>query len=209
MKKIYMKSIIAFLPSIPLYFFWMYMLSNPVQILGFISYFYFLFSLLVSPVSYIFLKFSSLKKCGIFFVLIRRQLWILAWIFALAHMFKVYERIIGMYQKFFSESQGILEFLLSWLLWKTGSIFWINSISFWLWSLSLVVVIFLAMISNNYSQKFLWVKLWKRIQMCVYPLFLLIVLHIYFGGWWKELYMYPALLLIIARWYVFIDKKRK
>jgi len=206
---IYKRLFLVFLPSIPLYIWGMSVLSNPVQILGFLSYYYFIFTLLISPLSYVCMKRQILRKYGIQMLAFRRSVWIFTWIYALWHMLKFHERVWNMYEKFFSESQTIGDFIVSNIIWESGNVFWMNTFSYWLGIIGIILMSILLMTSNNYSQKILWWKKWKRLQKCVYPLFLILLLHIYFVWGWKGIYLYPALLLVSLRFFVFFDKKFK
>lgn len=205
----YKKLFFVFLPSIPLYFWGMNILSNPVQILGFLSYYYFIFTLLMSPLSYLSLKRQTLKKYGIQMLTLRRSIWIITGIYALWHMLKFHERVWNMYEKIFSENQTVIEFITANILWQTGSVFWLNTIAYWFGISWIILMSLLLVTSNNYSQKLLWWKKWKRLQKCVYPLFLILLIHIYFVWWWKGMYLYPALFLVVLRTFVFFDKKFK
>lgn len=208
MKNMYIKLIIALIPSISLYVLGVKILDNPVQILGFLAYFYFFITLSLSPLGYILRKIQALKKYSSWLIVLRRQFGICTAIFALAHIMKVYEKIWELYNKFFITQQSLLEFILNELSGLWGNIFWMNIIAFWLWTLWIFILSLLLISSNNYSQKFLWGKSWKKLQQLSYPLFIIIVLHIYFIGGWKWVYLYPALILIVLRMMVFLDKKR-
>ena len=204
---IFIKTFLAFIPAIPLYFWGVYLVtSNPVHIFGFLAYFYFILTLLISPLSYFFSKISYFKRGSNKIIELRRQLWIFTGMFALLHMLKFYETVLGIYEKFFSESQSLSEFVLSALSGVQWNVFWMNTLSYWLGTLGIIFLIFLLITSNNNSQKILGARNWKRLQMCVYPLFIIIVAHIYFVGWWKGAYLYPAMLLIALRLLVWFDK---
>lgn len=205
----YKKLFFVFLPSIPLYFWGMNILSNPVQILGFLSYYYFICTLLMSPLSYLSLKRQTLKRYGIQMLTLRRSIWIITGIYALWHMLKFHERVWNMYEKIFSENQTVSEFITANILWQMGSVFWLNTIAYWFGISWIMLMSLLLVTSNNYSQKLLWWKKWKRLQKCVYPLFLILLIHIYFVWWWKGMYLYPALFLVVLRTFVFFDKKFK
>lgn len=205
----YKNLFLVFLPSIPLYFWGMNILSNPVQILGFLSYYYFICTLLISPLSYLSLERQTLKKYGIQMLTLRRSVWIITGIYALWHMLKFHERVWNMYEKIFSENQTVIEFITANILWQTGSVFWLNTIAYWFGISWIILMSLLLVTSNNYSQKLLWWKKWKKLQKCVYPLFLILLIHIYFVWGWKGMYLYPALFLVLLRIFVFFDKKFK
>ncbi len=204
---IFIKTFLAFIPSIPLYFWWIYLVtSDPVHIFGFLAYFYFILTLLVSPLWYIFSKYSYLRKYSNKLISIRRQLWIFTALFALLHMVKFYEVVLWIYEKFFASSQSLGEFIIIALSGAQGNVFGMNTLSFWFGTLGILFMLFLLLTSNNYSQNLLGAKNWKKLQSLVYPLFLIIVAHIYFIGWWKWAYLYPAIILIAMRFYVWLDK---
>jgi len=204
---VYKKTLFAFLPTIPLYFWWVYIVtSDPVHIFGFLAYFYLMITLSVSPISTILRRWWNMKY-AISLTLIRRQLGILTWVFAFLHIFKFYERVWNMYLEFFSQDQNLFQFLLVSLQGKNGTIFWMDTWAYSMWTIGIIIIIALVLSSNNYSQKLLGGKKWKRLQRLVYPLFLIVVLHIYFIGWWKGAYLYPALFLILMKTYVYFSRK--
>ncbi len=100
-------------------------------------------------------------KCRLFtsIMIFRRELWILAWIFAIMH---------GIW--YFLEKEGFSLLLdqntwsLSWYLWW-GMIAWI-------------VTFPLLFTSNNFALKNLWFKNWKIIQRFAYLMFLFTAIHI-------------------------------
>ena len=207
MLKFILKLLMSASLILPLYFFGKFILSNDVQISWFLWYFYLIFVLLVSPLSYIFFKLVFLKKYSNSLVSFRRPLGIIAWCLALFHGFKFEERIYALREKYYTDQMSFASFLYSSIFESTtGTILWMNVYSFWFWFGGFVIMMLLLATSNNISQKILWAKIWKYIQRLVYPLFLLVVLHIYFVWWWKGLYLYPALVLICARSYVWFDK---
>jgi len=209
MKNIYLKILLAGLPSIPLFILGINILENTVQVLWFVSYFYFIITLSLTPLVYIVRKkVSFLKKYCIWWILLRRQFGIFTAVFALMHMSKTLEKIWELYTKFFAAQQSIFDFVLTEISRFWGDVFWMPFMAFWLWVIWIFMLILLLIISNNYSQKILWGKNWKRLQRLTYPLFLIIVAHIYFIGWWKWVYLYPALILILLRLIVLLDKKR-
>ena len=204
---IYKKAFIALLPSIPLYIWGVYLVtSDPVHIFWFLAYFYFVLTLAVSPLWYIFTKILSLKKYNNSLVSLRRQLWVFTGIFALLHTINFYETVLWFYEKFFASSQSLWEFIIIGLSGVQWNVFWMNILSFWFWTLWIIVMLCLLITSNKYSQKVLGVKNWKRLQQCAYPLFLIMVAHIYFIWWWKGAYLYPAILLVVLRVYTWFDK---
>lgn len=210
MKNIYLKILLAGLPSIALFILGINILENPVQVLWFVSYFYFIITLSLTPLVYIVRKkIPFLKKYCIWGILLRRQFGIFTAVFALMHMSKTLERIWELYTKFFATQQSIFDFVLTEISRFWGDVFWMPFIAFWLWVIWIFILILLLITSNNYSQKILWGKNWKKLQSLTYPLFLIIVAHIYFIGWWKGIYLYPALILILLRLIVFLDRKKR
>jgi len=207
MKKTYPKLIFSLIPIIPLYIWGVFLVtSDPVHIFGFLSFFYFFFTLLVSPIAYILWKHKHLKRHVNTLISLRRPLGILTWIFAIMHMVKFYQHVWKIYEKFFASSQSLFEFIFISLSWSEWNVFWMNTIAFWLGALWILVMIFLLITSNNYSQKLIGSKNWKRLQTLAYPLFIIMIGHIYFIGWWKWAYLYPAIVLFFLRWYTWFDK---
>lgn len=78
--------------------------------------------------------------------------------------------------------------------------------AFWVGLVGFVVMMALLITSNDLSQRILGMRAWKYVQRAVYPLFLLAVAHIYFVGGWKGLYLYPAVILIVIRFWSWFDK---
>ena len=207
---IYKKVLLAFFPSVPLYFLGVYIVtSDPVHIFWFLAYFYFILALCISPLAYILTKNTYLKKAGIILIQLRRQIWIITALFAFAHVMNFYEWVLWVYEKFFASSQTFLEFVFYAISGSQWNIFWMSKISFWFWTIGMIIMFFLLITSNNYAQNLLWAKNWKRLQSFTYPLFLIIVVHIYFVWWWKGAYLYPAICLILMRLYVWFDKNYK
>ena len=62
MKKFIFRFIISIISAIPLYFIAKEILSNDVKIFWFLSYYYIIFVLLITPISKLFLKFKKYKK---------------------------------------------------------------------------------------------------------------------------------------------------
>lgn len=207
MKNIYIKSFLAFLPSIPLYIWGVFVVtSDPVHIFGFLSYMYFVLTLLVSPVWYLFWRNRRLKKYANTLISLRRQFGIFTWIFALLHVMKFYEHVLNIYEKFFASSQSIFDFIIMSLSWVEWNVFWMNTMSFWFGMIGMILMLALLFTSNDYSQKIFGAKKWKRIQSIAYPLFLIMVLHIYFVGGWKSVYIYSAIFLTSLKVFCWFDK---
>ena len=98
------------------------------------------------------------------------------------------------------------DFLFSEIFSSWGdNVLWMSFYAFWLWLIGFVIMIFLLITSNDFFQRIMWAKFWKYLQRGVYPLFIIIVLHIYLIGWWKWLYLYPGLFLIIFKSYVWFE----
>jgi len=92
--------------------------SDPVHIFGFLAYFYFILTLFVSPLWYIFSKYSYLRKYSTRLIAIRRQLWIFT---ALSALLLLSLELRGMYL-------GWIVYLFGLELWVYYSCFF----SFWL-----------------------------------------------------------------------------
>jgi len=207
MKNIYIKLVIAFLPSIGLYFWGLNILFNDTQILWFLSYYYFLWALFITPLAYIFTQINRLKKYSNIIVSYRRPVWIMAWVFALMHMFKFDQKIYELWLKFYSPEQSLISFIFEGIMNpQSWAIFGMPSTSFWAWVMWIIIMFVLLITSNNISQKILGLKVWKWLQRCAYPLFLIIVIHIYFIWWWKWVYLYPAVALFAVRLYSWSTK---
>jgi rubredoxin len=78
--------------------------------------------------------------------------------------------------------------------------------AFWSGLIGIIIMFLLLVTSNNVSQRIVWLWIWKRLQQLVYPLFIVVVIHIYFIGWWKAVYLYPAILLFSLRFYSWSSK---
>lgn len=207
MHKIYIKIIISLIPAIGLYFLGRSILNNDVQILGFISYYYFLWVLIITPLAYVFTQFRAFKKHSNTIITYRRPVGIIAGVFALLHMLKFDQKIYEMWAKFYAEEQSFLSFLfLSIFQSDGGDILGTNVFAFWSGTVGIILMFLLLVTSNNISQKIIGLWLWKRLQQLVYPLFIIVVIHIYFIGWWKWIYLYPAVLLFTLRFYSWFDK---
>ena len=196
---------ISFIPVIPLYFLANRFLLDDIKIFWFLAYYYLVSALLVNPIFRIFLKFKKLKKYLGKIVIYRRSIWILAWIFSILHLIHFEEGVRLLWIRYYTEKTNYINFFINEisLLWK-GSVIGINFYAFWFWLVSFIIMMFLFISSNNLSQKIMW-KFWKYLQKLVYPLFILVIIHIYFIWWWKWVYLYPAVVLISLRLYVWLD----
>lgn len=207
MYKFTVKLIIASLLLIPLYYFSKEILWNAVKISWFLSYYYLVLVLLISPIVYIFYKIKFLKKYANLLTSFRRPIGIIAWLLAIFHGFKFEERVYFMWEKYYSSKSSFVEFLYNSIFYSYNwTILGMNTYSFWFWLIWIILMFVLLITSNDFSQKILGAKIWKKLQKLVYPLFIITVLHIYFVWWWKWLYLYPAIILILIRFYVIFDK---
>ena len=207
MLKFLLKLSISLIPMIILYFIGKEILSNDAKITWFLSYYYLVFVLLISPLAYIFYKFKFLKKYSNLVTSFRRPIWIITWFLALFHGFKFEEKIYKLWEKYYSSKISFFDFIYDWVFNSTtGTILGMNTYSFWFWIIWIIIMFILLITSNNFSQKLLWAKFWKHLQKLVYPLFIIVVLHIYFVWGWKWLYLYPAILIVLMRWYTWFDK---
>lgn len=103
------------------------------------------------------------QKCRLFSFLLkfRREMWILVWIFWVAHVLwftKMMEySVLGLFQDEY--------------VWKaSGMLFW--------WMLAFLVSLPLLITSNGLSTKLLW-KHWKTLQRLSYAMFVLVAIHIF------------------------------
>jgi rubredoxin/DMSO/TMAO reductase YedYZ heme-binding membrane subunit len=207
MLKFIKKLFISLIPLIILYFIWKEILENDVKITGFLSYYYLVFILLISPLAYVFYKFKYLKRYSNLVTSFRRPIWIITWILVLFHWLKFEERLYKLWEQYYSSKISFFDFTYNWVFNSTTwTILWMNTYSFWFWIIGIIMMILLLITSNNISQKILWSKVWKNLQKLIYPLFIIIVLHIYFVWWWKWLYLYPAIIIFSLRFYTWFDK---
>lgn len=138
------------------------------------------------------------QRCRIFSFLakFRRELWILVWVFWLAHGIGAFmdQMILINYSK------SYIELFLDPYVWNyTGYMFW--------WILAGIVSIPLLMTSNGLSVSILW-KHWKTLQRFSYIMFVLVGLHIYFIK--KDIWPLIILWVWILLWGVaFIKNKKK
>lgn len=123
-------------------------------------------------------------KCKIFkyAVLLRREIWILMWIFVIAH---------GVW--YFISHNLPLSDIYSLRLWDLSWYLW------W-WMLAGLLTIILTITSNNFSNRLLW-KNWKNIQRLSYPMFLFAAIHIAMIHNWQLLY--SVLITVISYVLVF------
>jgi len=95
---------------------------------------------------------------------LRKELWIIIWVFSIAHF-------IG----YFIERNVPLN-----LFWN--SVLWDPRGYLWAWMFALVIAIILTLTSNIYSMKKLW-KYWKKIQRLSYIMFIFVLIHIALIEW--------------------------
>ncbi len=130
---------------------------------GTLSWIFLIIVMLVRPLRDIF------RKCKIFSFLakFRREMWILVWVFWIAHTLGF--ALIMQYPDW------ILWLFTDEYVWKFGwMLFW--------WMLAFLVSIPLLLTSNLFSIKLLW-KNWKRLQYLAYAMFPLVAIHIYMIKW--------------------------
>lgn len=123
-------------------------------------------------------------KCKLFIYLLkfRRELWILVWVFWLAHA--VWYVIMMSYS-------NLLWFFTDSFTWDyTGLLFW--------WMLALLVSIPLLLTSNSFSTKLLW-KNWKLLQRLSYFMFVFVAIHIYMIRW----EIWPVFVVIV--WFIIFN----
>lgn len=200
--------LIILIPIIPLYLIGKELLWNNEKIFWFLSYYYLIFVLLVTPVSKLFLKCKKIKKYSNKIINYRRPIWILAWLLAILHLINTEENIRNLWLKFYIDKTSYIDFLLSWIFWWWWeSIIGMNFYAFWWWVIGFVIMTVLLITSNDISQKIIGAKFWKYLQRLIYPLFILVIIHIYFIWWWKGLYLFPWLILICLKSYIWFDEK--
>ncbi len=208
MKKFIFRFIISIVSAIPLYFIAKEILSNDVKIFWFLSYYYIIFVLLITPISKLFLKFKKYKKYSNKIINYRRPIGILAWLFSLLHLINFEANVRSLWNEFYIENISYWNFLLDWVFsWWWKNIIGMDFYAFWVWIIAFIIIISLLITSNDISQKIMGAKFWKYLQKLVYPLFILILIHIYLVWWWNELYIYPWLILILFRSYIWFDER--
>lgn len=208
MFKFLIRFLISLIPVIPLYFIAKELLWIDIKIFWFLSYYYLIFVLLVTPISKILLKFKKSKKYSNKIINYRRPIWIITGILSILHLINFEEKIQNFWSKFYSEEIGYLNFILDGISsgwWE--NVFWMGFYSFWIWVIAYIIMLALLFTSNNISQRILWAKVWKYLQKLIYPLFILVIIHIYLVWWFKEIYLYPWIFLILLRSYVWFDER--
>jgi len=123
-------------------------------------------------------------KCKLFIYLLkfRRELWILVWVFWLAHA--VWYVIMMSYSNIF------WIFIDSFTWDYTGLLFW--------GMLALLVSIPLLLTSNSFFTKLLW-KNWKLLQRLSYLMFVFVAIHIYMIRW----EIWPVIVVLI--WFILFN----
>jgi ferredoxin-NADP reductase/rubredoxin/DMSO/TMAO reductase YedYZ heme-binding membrane subunit len=207
MKNLLYRSIIVWFCIIIIAIYWKYMWLNDVQLFWFISYYLLICTLLISPLIYISYTQRICMNWSPFIISLRRTFGIWSWFFAILHTVIFWQWVQAMWEQFYSQEKTFGEFIFEeCCIWWSESILWMSVFAFWSGVIGLTIMVLLLVISNNFFQKVLGARIWKNIQKIVYPLFLLIVFHIYVIWWWKGEYLYFALLLVVFRGYVFFHK---
>lgn len=98
-------------------------------------------------------------------VFIRQWLWIMTWVFALAHAVWY----------FISIKFSILDLFSNWAIWNPQTMLW-------LWIRAMIFMFPPLLTSNIFSMKKLW-KYRKTIQRFTYPAFILTALHVGISRW--------------------------
>ena len=176
------KYIIAIIPWIILYFGFYYShqweINLALRDLWRISFLYVTLSLLVSPIISMF-DFQKLLPW-------RRVFWVISFFLALAHTW-----VYFYFEKIYSNSFFVLANIkepdvFSWIIW-------------------LILIFILWVTSNNFSVKILrWT--WNKIQSLVYPLFLILALHVAFSSRFEGFYMVLIGSLVIFRSVAFLNR---
>lgn len=125
---------------------------------GTLSWVFLIIVMLVRPLRDIFTKcklFSFLAK-------FRREMWILVWVFGIAHT--VWYIILMQYKSYFDIF--------------TDSFVWNPKFMLFWWMLAFLVSIPLLLTSNWFFTRILW-KNWKRLQYLAYAMFPLVAIHIF------------------------------
>lgn len=142
--------------------------------------------LFVRPFRDIFPKFRPFS----FIMIFRRELWILAWIFAIMHW--VWALL---------EKEGF-----SMLLDKNT---WILSGYLWWGILAWIVTLPLLLTSNNFSLKKLWFKNWKLIQRLAYLMFLFTAIHIAIISNWEKAIAISIIVITYIIIYILAEISKK
>lgn len=143
--------------------------------------------LFIRPLSDLFTKYKFLK----YWVSLRKELWILSWVFAITHViwYLLYNNID-------------VSILFSWIFWSP---IWY----LWWWMYALIMTIILVITSNNYSMKLLKRK-WKTIQRLSYLMFIFTAVHIAMINDWEEFLSTLSIVIvyIIIYTWAFLYKKQ-
>lgn len=167
------KYVLKFFPII-----WLYIIFDPIRYGLFWkwAWYFLVFLMFIRPLRDVFPWFKVFWR----FVPLRKELWIISWVFAISHVVW-----------YFLVNKLPASFLFNWVLWDpTGYLGW--------WMFAFLVSLVLLFTSNIFSMIKLW-KYWKKIQRLSYLMFLFVAIHI---SLIKEDAMITTSLIIIS--YIFL-----
>ena len=151
--------------------------------------FYLLIVIMFSrPLRDIFPKVKILSKI----VSIRKELWIIAWCFAFAHVIW-----------YFLENTAPFSIIINPNIWS------IDSFMAW-WFIAFFVAIPLTLTSNTFSMIKMWGKNWKKLQYLAYIMFIATIIHIALVKPSDAIFMYIILVMyiFILFYSTYINKKK-
>jgi len=161
---------------------------------GKIAFLYFALALVVSPIISLFK--NSINRD--LFLLIRKLLWILSFIFFLKHWL---EYFASEYIYYFQNNPWISYFAYAY----NNILKWNDAIS---WVIAWILMLLLWLTSNRFSIKLLWWKKWKILQSLVYPGFLLSALHIAFASRFDIFYTILIIFVVFIRTFSYVSSNK-
>ena len=155
---------------------------------------YLTLSLMISPIA----VYISHKKFRALFIRLRKIFGLLGCYFFLFHLFQ-YSSLEWMFHQKYHTDISFFTYFFENILSRNDALSWFfaGCIMFVLW-----------IISNTYSMKHLGWKLWKNIQTLVYPLFVIVLIHIALASRFDSIYMLLTTILVMTRTAAFFHSKR-
>jgi len=167
---------------------------NPIlRVWGQISFIYLWLVLLVSPIINIF-NLKKYEKIERLLLEVRKILWILSFMFLINHWLSYFLIEYHFYDKFYSNSTTYIAYVIKNLLHRYDALSWIV-----VW----IVMFVLWITSNKFSVSLLW-KSWKLIHSFIYPLFILVTMHIALSWRINEDYFTIIAAVVVLRTYSFL-----
>ncbi len=161
-----------------------------LRLYGRISFLFIAISLAMTPLM------ASIKniKIKMELPLVRKTIWILAFVFAIKHMIAYFGNEITFAGH---STMGYYAYIFSNLLTRNDALTWL---------IAAILIIILWVTSNMYSVKLLWGKLWTTIQSLAYPLFVLASIHIAFSSRFDAFYIITIVMLVALRTTAYFGK---